>query len=116
MRRTFKILSILSNIEIGIKTYFRAFYRDASSKNSSLTSVGGSTIKLFSPNSNITNNGKVDLGTPTNTMSYVAMNNSTSYERAPYSDTLPAPSKFKYGGYSVTEGNFIADIGSADCR
>lgn len=48
--------------------------------------------------------------------SYVAMNNSTSYERAPYSDTLPAPSKFKYGGYSVTEGNFIADIGSADCR
>ena len=47
---------------------------------------------------------------------YVAMNNSTSYERVPYSDTLPAPSRFKYGGYSVVEGNYIADIGSADCR
>lgn len=44
-----------------------AFYRDASFKNSSITLVGGSTVALSSSNSNITNNGKVDPGTPTNT-------------------------------------------------
>jgi len=36
--------------------------------------------------------------------------------KAPYSDSLPVPSTFRYGGYTCDEGAYVADVASADCR
>lgn len=67
----------------------KAYFSDAKFSNSTLTKMDGT---------------------------YVPLSNNNSFERTPYSDTLPVPSKFKYGGYSLMEGSFISDVGSADCR
>ncbi|MBB6215015.1 hypothetical protein HNQ80_001104 [Anaerosolibacter carboniphilus] len=44
-----------------------AYYKDATFKNTSITVLDGTTQKLSTSNSNVTNSGKVDPGTPTNT-------------------------------------------------
>lgn len=52
----------------------------------------------------------------TTSWSYEALSASNSWLKQPYSDSSPIPSKFRYGGYSGTEGNFVFDVASADCR